>query len=359
MCQACSINVESSEAFAGKLVELLNGGALALMISVGHRTGLFDAMADGPPATSHGLAERAGLNERYVREWLGAMVTGEIVRYDPEHQAYELPPEHAAWLTRAAAPNNLAVAFQFIPVLAGVEDHIVECFREGGGVPYSAYPRFHAVMAQESDQTVVSSLIERILPLADGVTDRLEAGIDVLDVGCGRGHAMLMLAERFPQSRFCGYDLSDEAIDHARREAVRRGLANIRFEARDLSAFQEPGGYDLITGFDVIHDQKDPAGLLAGVYASLKPGGVFLAQDIYGSSDVANNIGGPIAPFVYTISCLHCMTVSLAQGGAGLGAAWGRELAESMFAEAGFGAVEVNTLEHDIMNYFYVCTKEG
>ncbi|MFK7962016.1 MAG: class I SAM-dependent methyltransferase [Phycisphaerales bacterium] len=355
MCQACSINVDATEAFAGRLVGLLNDGAIALMISVGHRTGLFDALAAGPPATSHGLAERAGLNERYVREWLGAMVTGEIVLYDPADQAYALPEAHAAFLTRAAAPNTLAVAFQFLPMLGEVEDRIVECFRSGGGVPYSAYPRFHTIMAEESDQTVVSNLVETILPLADGVVERLDAGGVALDVGCGRGHALMRLAERFPESEFVGYDLSTEAIAHARDEAERRGLTNVRFDARDLSQFAEPGTYDLITGFDVIHDQKDPAGLLVGVRASLKPGGVFLAQDILGSSDVAENIGGPLAPFIYTISCMHCMTVSLAQGGAGLGAAWGRELAVSMMEDAGFADVAVNTLEHDIMNYFYVC----
>lgn len=357
MCQACSIKIDSPEAFAGRLVGLLNDGAIALMISVGHRTGLFDALAAGPPATSHALAERAGLNERYVREWLGAMVTGEIVTYDPAEQAYDLPDAHAAFLTRSASPNTLAVAFQFLPMLGEVEDRIVTCFREGGGVPYSAYPRFHEIMAEESDQTVVSNLVETILPLADGVVDQLEAGGTALDVGCGRGHALMRMAEQFPRSQFVGYDLSDEAIAHARDEAARRGLTNVQFEARDLTQFAEPGTYDLITGFDVIHDQRDPAGLLVGVRASLKPGGVFLAQDILGSSNVAENIGGALAPFIYTISCLHCMTVSLAQGGAGLGAAWGRELAVSMMHDAGFDEVGVNTLEHDIMNYFYVCRK--
>lgn len=358
MCQACSINVQSADAFAGKLLGLLNGGAVSLMISVGHRAGLFDALAAGGPASSAELADRAGLNERYTREWLGAMVTGEIVDYDPETQRYILPESHAAWLTRSA-DANFAVPFQFLPVLAGVEDKILECFRNGGGVPYSEFPRFHEVMAEESDQTVVAGLESSILPLVEGMTEALDAGAALLDVGCGRGHALMAMAERFPASTFTGYDLSDEAIGHAEREARSRGLTNVRFVARDLTEFAEPETYDYITGFDVVHDQKSPAGLLAGVHASLKPGGVFLAQDILGSSEVANNIGGPLAPFIYTISCLHCMTVSLAQGGAGLGAAWGRELAVEMMTDAGFESVGVNTLEHDIMNYFYVCRKAG
>ncbi|MEM1186539.1 MAG: class I SAM-dependent methyltransferase [Planctomycetota bacterium] len=356
MCQACSIQIQTSDAFAGKLLGMLNGGAVGLMISVGHRTGLFDSLAAGGPATSVELAHRAGLNERYVREWLGAMVTGEVIDYDPETQRYALPESHASLLTRNSG-SNLAVAFQFLPVLAQVEDGIVDCFKNGGGVPYSEFPRFHEVMAEESDQTVVAGLEEAILPLVDGMIERLDRGASLLDVGCGRGHALMSLAARFPRSTFTGYDLSDEAIGYAQREAKGRGLRNVRFVVRDLNEFAEPETYDFATGFDVIHDQKSPAGLLSGVFASLKHGGVFLAQDILGSSDVAQNIGGALAPFIYTISCMHCMTVSLAQGGAGLGAAWGKELAVEMMTDAGFD-VEVNTLEHDIMNYFYVCRKD-
>ena len=358
MCQACAINVNTADEFAGKLLGFLNGGAVSLMISLGHRAGLFDALAAGGPATSIELAERTRLNERYVREWLGAMVTGEIVDYDPETQRYVLPESHAVLLTRDAEAN-IAVPFQFLPVLAQVEDEVLGCFRNGGGVPYAKFPRFHEVMAEESDQTVVAGLESAILPLVEGMTESLDAGASLLDVGCGRGHALMTLAERFPASSFTGYDLSNEAIAHARGEAEARGLTNIRFVARDLTEFADPEAYDFVTGFDVIHDQKSPAGLLAGVHASLKQGGVFLAQDILGSSDVARNIGGPLAPFIYTISCMHCMTVSLAQGGAGLGAAWGRELAVEMMTDAGFASVEVNTLEHDVMNYFYVCRKQA
>ena len=136
-----------AEKFAEKMLGVLNDGALVLMSSIGHRTGLFDAMAGLPPSTSEQIASAANVNERYVREWLAAMVTGGIVEYDPEGGTYRLPPEHAAFLTRAATPDNIAVTAQFIPVLASVEDRIVESFQKGGGVPYSAYTRFHEVMA--------------------------------------------------------------------------------------------------------------------------------------------------------------------------------------------------------------------
>ena len=196
------LDASKADAFAQKMIGVFNDASLALMVSIGHRTHLFDTMATLPPSTSEQIARAARLDERYVREWLGTLVTGRVVDYDPERATYVLPPEHASQLTRAASPNNLAVTAQFIPVMAQVEDEIVECFRNGGGVPYSSYPRFHEVMAEESAQTVVAGLFEHILPLAPGIAERLGAGIDVLDVGCGSGRAIIAMGERFPRSRF-------------------------------------------------------------------------------------------------------------------------------------------------------------
>jgi len=351
MCIAC-LDTDKAEAFAGRMFDILTGGALSLMTSVGHRTGLFDAMTE--PMTCPELATRAGLNERYVREWLGAMVTGGIVELDPETGLYTLPPEHAACLTRAASPDNLAVPAQFIPLLGSVEDDIVACFRKGGGVPYARYGRFHEVMADESDQSVVSGLEEHVLPLVPGLAARLERGIDVLDIGCGSGRAMNRLARRYPRSRFTGYDFSELAIGNARREAFEHGTENVRFQVRDVARLEEAGQFDLVTAFDAIHDQARPAEVLRGIRRALREDGTFLMQDIKGQSSHHANVGNPIAPLLYTISCLHCMSVSLASGGAGLGAMWGRELAEKMLAEAGFRALDVHELPHDVMNYWYV-----
>lgn len=342
-----------AEAFAGQLVNHLNGAAVALMASLGHRTGLFDAMRALPPATSAGIAAAAGLSERYVREWLGAMVTGGVVEHDPAANTFHLPAEHAAFLTRSA-PSNLAATMQWVGVLGAVEDDVAAAFRHGRGVPYSAYLRFHDVMAEESDQTTVAGLEAHIVPHVPGLADRLRRGIDVLDVGCGAGRALAKLAELFPASRFVGYDLSPDAIAAAARAARERKLANVRYATRDLATMTDRGAYDLVTAFDAIHDQADPAGVLRGVRAALRPGGVFLMQDIKACSHVAGNRDLPLGPFVYTISCMHCMSVSLANGGAGLGAAWGKELALEMLAAAGFGDVRVGELPHDALNLYYV-----
>lgn len=347
-----------AESFAERMMEIFNGASLALMISVGHRTGLFDTMAGMPPATTHEIAARAHLNERYVREWLAAMVVGRIVDYNPERKTYTLPMEHAAVLTRAATPDNIASFMQYIAMLGAVEDEIVECFKKGGGVPYSSYTRFHEVMAEDSGQTVVAALIDHILPLVPGLPEALRMGIDVLDVGCGSGRALNLMARTFPGSRFSGYDISEEALAKARAEAERQGLKNVRFEIRNVATIGETARYDLITAFDAIHDQADPAGVLAEIAAALRQEGTFLMQDITASSYLENNLDHPAGPFLYTVSCMHCMTVSLAEGGVGLGTMWGEEKAREMLREAGFTRVEVSQLSHDFQNSYYICTRD-
>lgn len=350
-----AVDADKMHAFADKMLGVLNQSVLALMTSLGHRTGLFDVMSRSSTfATTHQIAAEAKLSERYVREWLGAMVTGGVVEYDAATHTYRLPREHAAYLTRGAAPNNMAAATQFVAVLGGAEDELVKAFAHGRGVPYSAYGRFHEVMAEESAQTVVAALHEHILPLVPYLVEDLVDGIDVLDVGCGSGLAMIALAQAFPRSRFAGYDLSPDAIRTARAEARRRGLSNVRFEDRDLSNLNEPDEYDLITAFDAIHDQAHPAAVLSGVRAALRADGVFLMQDISGSGHLAGDMKHPLAPFLYGISCMHCMSVSLSSGGAGLGAMWGRETALRMLADAGFDSVTVRELPHDPMNFYYV-----
>lgn len=350
------IDADAVAAFSERMLDCMNSAALALMTSIGHRTRLFDVLSQMEPATSHELAEASQLNERYVREWLGAMVTGGIVEIDEATGRCWLPPERAACLTRSATPNNLASVAQWFAVLGGVEDRVVEAFTHGRGVPYSAYHRFHEVMAEESGQTVVAGLDEHILPIVPGLEARLERGIDAVDVGCGRGKALLHLAERFPRSRFTGVDVSEEAMAAATAEAEERGLRNVEFHCIDAAEWDVRGAFDLVLAFDAIHDQPAPDRVLENIRRALRPGGMFLMQDIAAASHVHGNLDHPVGPFIYTISCMHCMSVSLAGGGPGLGAAWGKELALEMLAAAGFGDVEVKTLPHDVLNYYYLAT---
>lgn len=352
-----TFNESRSEAFVERFVDMLNGAALIQMTSIGHRVGLFDAMAGKPPATSQQVAEASGLNERYVREWLGAMVTGKIVDHDPEANTYSLPAEHSAWLTRAAGIDNLALQSQYLPLLAQVEDPVIESFRNGGGVPYSQYPRFQSVMAEDSGAVHDAALIDVVLPLVPGLHDRLTAGIDVADVGCGSGHAVNLIAQAYPKSRVVGFDFSEEGVAAGRREAEELGLTNARFEERDVAKLDASSQFDFVTAFDAIHDQAQPAAVLSGIADALRPDGRFLMVDIKASSHVHENIDHPLGPLLYMISCMHCMTVSLALDGAGLGTVWGWQKAEEMLTEAGFSGIETKTIEGDLMNNYYVAEK--
>ncbi|MGP1284032.1 MAG: class I SAM-dependent methyltransferase [Parasphingopyxis sp.] len=345
----------AQQAFSEELLATINHAAAALMISVGYRTGLFDAMQDGRAVTSDELAAKAGLDERYVREWLGAMATARIVRVDPESGRFTLPADHGAFLGAEAAISNMAGMFQFIAVLGGVEDRIVDCFRNGGGVPYEAYDRFHECMAEESDGTIVVALEDAILPLAPGLVERLEAGIDVADIGCGAGRALNRMAALYPDSRFTGFDLCEETIARARAEAEAQGLDNVHFEKQDATLLDGEGLFDLICTFDAVHDQAHPATVLSHIRRLLKDDGVYLVQEIDAQTAVADNLDNPLGTFTYTISCMHCMTVSLAQGGVGLGAAWGEQLATAMLKDAGFSSIETHRLPHDITSMYFVC----
>jgi SAM-dependent methyltransferase len=359
---APAIDTARAEAFAGQVVGILNGASLTFMLSIGHRTGLFDQLATLPPATSEEIARKTGLNERYVREWLGAMVTGKVIDYDPAGQKYALPPEHAASLTRAAGPGNLASFAQFFSEIGSVETGIVESFKNGGGVPYSQFPRFQELMREESAQVFDATLIDVTLPLVEGLPAKLERGIDVADVGCGAGHAINLMARTYPNSRFTGYDFSEEGIARGRAEAKEWGLSNATFEVKDAASLSAassgaPKQFDLITVFDAIHDQANPRQVLKGIYDALKPGGTFLCVDIAADSDVAGNVDHPFAPFLYTVSTMHCMTVSLALGGEGLGTVWGEQKARELLAEAGFRDIVTKQVEGDILNNYYIASK--
>lgn len=349
-----------AEQFANSLIDTLNKSALSFMISIGHRSGLFDTMAGMGDLTCSDIANKAKLNERYVKEWLGAMVTGSVIDYSPENKTYCLPDEHAAYLTRHAGADNIAVFTQYAAVMGEVEDDILKCFKEGGGVPYSKFHRFHEVMAEDSGQSVLSSLESHILPLVPGLSEKLKEGIKMFDVGCGSGKIINKLATLFPQSHFTGMDFSSEAIAKAKEEAGSLGLSNVEFTVKDLSNFDTTAPveqYDFITTFDAIHDQGKPLNVLKGIYRALKPDGVYLMQDISGTSYLEEDIKHPIGTFLYTISCMHCMTVSLAQDGEGLGAMWGEAKTKDYLKMAGFKSIKTNKLAHDIQNNWYEVRK--
>lgn len=328
-----------AKAFTQLMVRHLEGAAVSVMLEIGRRVGLFEAMARMAPATSAVIAEQAGLNERYVREWLAAMACGGIVEYASAERTYRLPREHAAGLT-GASTRNLTSMVEMFPLMNRVIPEVADAFRTGGGVPYSAYqPDFTGLMDRRSRPRFDELLFSAYLGKPEGVIPRLEAGIRVADVGCGTGHCIALMARRFPKSTFVGYDISEEGIAGAR--AAAGGLDNASFVVQDIAKLETEAPFDLITAFDAIHDQADPAGVLRRIRAALGRGGTFLMLDVSASSELADNIGVPMAPYLYTMSTMHCMSVSLAAGGPGLGTAWGHQVATRMLREAGFRDVQL------------------
>src|SRR5262245_409496 len=350
---------DTTEEFAQRVVEAMDSASLAILLSLGHQTKLFDTMANLPPATSTQIADAAGLNGRYVREWLGGVVTSRVVDYDPASQTYSLPRHRAAVLTRAAGLDNLARIAQFTGMLGEVEQKIIGCFHTGGGLSYSEYPRFHKVMAERSGEVFDAALVDVILPLVDGLPERLRSGVDVADIACGSGHAINVMASAFPASRFTGIDFSEQSLAVGAAEARALGLTNATFKQADVAGLDVAEAYDVITVFDAIHDQAKPAQVLHNIHRALRPGGILLMVDIKASSRLEDNIGVPMATHFYTVSTMHCRSVSLGLDGAGLGTCWGRELATSMLADAGFDDVAVHEIESDPANFYYVAQKQA
>ena len=347
-----SFDAAKAEAFGGRIMSILTGSLLSAMVDIGHRTGLFGAASQGW-ATSEQLAARAGLTERYVREWLGAVTCGGIVEYDEDSDTYRLPPEHAALLTGPTSVGPIAAANT---VLAKHVHQVAQAFREGGGVPYAAYtPEFSDALDAMGRGVLDTMLVDTYLPFAPGLTETLQAGARVADIGCGTGHALVLLAQAFPASTFTGYDLDEHAIARARAEAAGAGLANVTFEIADAARLSVATPFDVVFVFDALHDQVDPDATLARIRDALVPGGLLFLREPYAADTLAGNLGNPMASVMYSVSTLHCLTVSLAHGGAGIGTALGEQRARQLLADAGFGEVRLQLVPGPMPQAAYIC----
>jgi ubiquinone/menaquinone biosynthesis C-methylase UbiE len=338
-------------------------------MGVGYRTGLFDVMdALDRPCSAARIAREAGLNQRYVDEWLAVMVCGEIVessRSADDELLYFLPEAHGDVLARRAGSDNLGVYTQEIPLLTElVMEHVVKGFETGEGIPYARYPRFQDFMSQLGDAKHRQVLVDTFLRSVDSghVVRDLQRGIAVCDVGCAQGVAVMLMARAFPASRFTGIDISAEALDAARRAALDAGLVNARFVHSDAAELRQSsdfsGQFDYVTAFDAIHDQTRPKEALEGVYEILKADGAFSMIDIAAESGVDGNKDHPMGAFLYTVSLMHCMPVGLVDDGAGLGMMWGRQLADKMLRQVGFDPVTINEIPNDPFNLHFFARKQ-
>lgn len=348
------IDQTRAEAFGGQMLSTLNGAMLTLSVSIGHRTGLYDVLSELEPATSDEIAERAGLQERYVREWLAGQLAGGIVEHDPEADTWWLPREHALSLTRAAGPNNTAFLAGSVARFGELEDGIADAFRNGGGVPWSQMERVQEWQSELS-YGYYHHALDAVLAFVPGLVDRLRDGIDVLDAGCGRGHAALRIADAYPASTVTGYDVAPTAIAAARAQAEQSGLRNARFGVLDIGDL-EPSSFDAVLALDVIHDLARPYDALRAIRSALRPGGVFVMAEHALSHRPEENAAHPLAPILYTVSLFHCLTASLSEDGEGIGIAWGEDAIRRALADAGFTAVEQRALEGDPFNVYYIAS---
>ncbi|HSK14114.1 MAG TPA: class I SAM-dependent methyltransferase, partial [Phnomibacter sp.] len=269
-----------------------------------------------------------------------------------------LPDEHAAFLTRAAGPDNFGVFAEYIFSVAVNGDEVLHCFKNGGGIAYDKYHRFYHAM--DEDMSMISTFNTHFLPDMPELTKQLEKGIAVLDAGCGTGGLVIDLAARFPNSRFTGVDLTGFAIEMAQKKAQEKGLTNTEFLIRDLTDLDRTaneGQYEFVMTMDAIHDQQKPKNVLRGLYRTLKDDGVYLMVDINGTGHVHSDSANMFAPLLYSLSCMHCVPVSLGQGGEGLGAMWGEEKIMEYIVDSGFSSVEVKTFPSDPLNNWFVIRK--
>jgi len=344
--------------FGNKLMDALNNTALGMGIAIGDYMGLFTAMSTlDEPSTSNEIASKAGLNERYVREWLGIMVTGRVVIANKGDSTFNLPKSYAKFLTPGF--ESIAHQFKWLFMLTGVQKQLRECMKAGGGIHYSSYPEFHEWMNEYSVKRHEALLLQQHIPSINGLTEKLHKGIKCLDIGCGMGSPSLILAAKFPNSEFHGYDMAEDTVRAANREAEKRGLTNAKFFVKDVATiFDCETSFDLVTSFDAIHDQANPSKVMDGVYNALKPGGWFSLVDVKAHSHPADNVGMPMSSMKYAESLFHCMPVSLFfKDGAGLGTCWGIELAQTMLHEAGFSKVDVIDIPEDDYNIHILCVK--
>ena len=357
-----------SKKFSERVINILNYGALNLAMAIGYRTGLFDVLDEfDAPQPVDAIAQKTGLNSRYIAEWLGVMVTGRIVdlvRSPDGAHLFSLPKHRADVITRRAGDSNLGVYTQEMPILtAAALDPVIHGFKTGAGVTYDRYPDFQRFMSQLADAKHRQVLVGEFLPAVDQgqLVKKLQAGIHVCDLGCAEGVAVRLMAEAFPRSHFVGIDISEDAVAAARRQTRPQQLRNLEFKVLDAALLRDDitltASFNYVTAFDAIHDQTRPMDALRGIYHMLAPDGQFSMVDIAAQSDMADNLDHPMGPFLYTVSLMHCLPVGLVNAGAGLGMMWGRQKAVKMLKAAGFKRVQVQEIPNDPFNFHFFCQK--
>jgi len=335
---------ERIEQFAAQVVTDLAATMAGVMTNLGHKLGLYRAMAESGPLTSDELARRTETNERSVREWLNGQVAGGYLEYDTNTRQYLLPPEHVFVLANPDSPAFLTPAFDVAASLWQDEDQILAAFRSGKGVGWHEHDcRLFTATEAFFRNGYRAHLTQTWIPSLSGVQEQLTKGGQVADLGCGHGASVILMAQAFPKSKFVGIDYHESSILVARERAKQAGVADqIRFEVatpRALASSEEK--FDLVCFMDSLHDMGDP---LEAVWASreaMAPYGALMLVEPFAKDRAEENVG-PVARMYYSASAGLCTQNALSQGGRySLGAQAGAAQLLAILNEAGFRSARV------------------
>lgn len=346
------MNEKKIEEMAFRVVGDMGGAFTMALGYVGDRLGLFRAMAGSGLLSSVELAKKAGLNERYVREWAKAMVAAEYIDYDPQSDRYVMTPEQEFVLAKEDSPMFVGGAFHFTAPSIWNLPKIMDAFRNGGGISYSDIgAEIPEAIERFFRPAYIHFLAKDWLGAVPGLTQRLEKGARIADVGCGCGQSTIAMGKAFPKSEVLGIDYDGRSIERARKLAVENGLKNVQFLQAPAQDVPKDRRYDLVCSFDCIHDMVDPRGTLKAIREALADDGVYVWSEP-NVSEKPHERRNPVGKVFSAISPLHCMTVSLAHNGEGLGTVIGEAGARALAREAGFSKFEKLAIDNPFNQFF-------
>ena len=341
-------------AFMERFVDMASGAATLFTLAVADRSGLLRVLGESHPLTIDEAAHVSGLDRRYVEEMLHQLTAAAVLDHDPQTATFVLPPERATVIADDTSPYAMTGWLDMLPTAGNFIDEVAEASRTGGGVPATRFgDRMVTAVDRANGPSTRILLTRRWLPAMPDVVALLENGARVADVGCGAGTAVLTMAAAYPNSRFHGYDVDPRAVEAARSQAAETGLDNVEFEVRAAEDLPTEPPFDLITTFDVVHDLAHPAAAVSRFRAARAEGGTFLLMEPAVNVDLEDNIEPRVA-LLYGVSLLFCMTQSLAEGGAGLGTAWGPEKAEALCRAAGFSTFRRLPIDNPFSAFYEV-----
>ncbi len=341
---AATIDEQRLEAFLGRFVGDMGAAMTMPLVRLGERLGLYKALAHAGPLTSQEVADRSGVRERYVREWLANQTASGYIEFDAATDRYTMPDEHAMALADEDSPVYMLGGLGIMASVWADEDRLADRFTRGEGFGWHEHdPRLFSGTERFFRPGYQAHLVTEWIPALDGLVDRLTAGATVADVGCGHGASTLIMARAFPNSTFRGFDYHDGSIQRARTLAREAGCDDrVGFEVAGAGDY--PGdGYDLVCHFDCLHDMGDPAGAARHVRETIADDGWWMVVEPFAGDSLEANLN-PVGRLFYAASTVVCTPNSLSQDVAlGLGAQAGPARLEAIMREAGFTRTRVAT----------------